>query len=109
MRRYRREAAAADRGDATALGLDATARLGVVRRLGECLVAASHLNGECTLPGLRKQLLRVEASPDVRGEAEPIETAGGEHDRVEAALAAFAQTRVDVAAKRLDREVRLER
>ena len=46
---------------------------------------------------------------DLGGEAEPVEAARREHDRVEAALAALAQTRVDVPAKRLDRERRLER
>ena len=41
--------------------------------------------------------------PISRGEAEPVEAAGGEHERVEAALARLAQARVDVAAQRLDR------
>ena len=46
---------------------------------------------------------------DLAGEAEPVEPAGGEHDRVEPALAALAQPRVDVPAQRLDRQLRLER
>ena len=47
--------------------------------------------------------------PISRAEAEPVEAARGEDDRVEPALAALAQPRVDVAAQRLDRERRLER
>ena len=46
---------------------------------------------------------------DLGSEPEPVETAGREHDRIESALAALAQTRLDVAAQRLDRERRLER
>ena len=46
---------------------------------------------------------------DLGVQAEAVETTGGQHDRVEAALAALAQPRVDVAAQRLDRERRLER
>ena len=47
--------------------------------------------------------------PDLVGEPQPVEPAGREHDRVEAALAALAEPRVDVAAERLDRERGLER
>jgi hypothetical protein len=46
---------------------------------------------------------------DLGAEAEAVEAARGEHDRVEPALAALAQARVDVSAQRLDRERRLER
>ena len=42
-------------------------------------------------------------------EPEPVEPAGGEHDRIEPALSKLAQARVDVAAQRLDRERRFER
>ena len=46
---------------------------------------------------------------DLVGEPEPVEPAGGEHDRVEPALPTLAEARVDVAPHRLDRERRLER
>jgi hypothetical protein len=46
---------------------------------------------------------------DLAAEPEAVEAAGGQHDRIEATLAALAQPRVDVAAERLDRERRLER
>ena len=47
-------------------------------------------------------------SADLAGEPEPVEPAGGEHERVEAALARLAQPRVDVPAQRLDRDRRVE-
>src|SRR5581483_9130766 len=40
---------------------------------------------------------------------EPVEPAGREHDRVEAALASLPETSVDVAAQRLDRKRGVER
>ena len=60
------------------------------------------------LPRLGEQLGRLEAAADLGLEAEPVEPARGQHDRVQPALAALAQPRVD-AAQRLDRERRLER
>ena len=75
----------------------------------ELLVALAHLERERALRGLRQQLVRVEPPADLAREPEPVEPAGGEHDRVEPSLGALAQPRVDVAAQRLDRERRLER
>src|SRR5581483_4108675 len=108
-RRDRRKAAAADGRDAGALGLDAAARLGVVGSGDEILFAGPHLQRERALRRLRQEVLRIEPMPDLAREPEPVEPARREHDRVEAALAALAQARVDVAAQRLDRERRLER
>src|SRR5207248_203059 len=75
----------------------------------ELFLTGANLQGECALSGLRQQLVRVEAAPDLVPEPEPVEAAGRQHDRVQAALAALAQTRVDVAAERRDRELGLER
>ena len=47
--------------------------------------------------------------PISSAETQPVETGRREHDRVEPALAALPQARVDVPAQRLDRELRLER
>ena len=46
--------------------------------------------------------------PDLLFEVETVEAAGREDDRIQPALAAFAQTRFDVAAHGLDRERRFE-
>ena len=65
VRGDRGEAAAADERDAAALGLDAPARLGVVGRRDESLLAGAHLERERALARLGKQLRRVEAMPDL--------------------------------------------
>src|SRR5215218_10712353 len=109
VRRNRREAAAADDRDAGSLRFDASTCFGVVGVRNPLLFARPHLQCQCALAGLRKQLLRLEAATDLSAEPEPVEAAGGEHDGVEAALAALAQPGVDVAAERLDPQVRLER
>src|SRR5207302_4822227 len=57
---------------------------------------------------LGQQVLRWKSVTGFVGEAEAVEPAGGKHDRVETALTPFAETRVDVAAKRLDGKRRLE-
>ena len=56
VRRDRCQAAAADRGDASALGFDAAPRLGVVGRRDELLLAGANLHRERTLPRLGQQL-----------------------------------------------------
>src|SRR5207247_9764392 len=61
------------------------------------------------LPCLGEQLLGLEPFADLSAEAEPVETAGRENDRVETALMPLPQARVDIAPQRLDREVGLER
>ena len=104
----RSEAAAADR-HAAPLGLDPPARSGIVGRLHQMLLARANLQGERALARLRKHLVRLQAPPDLGAQAEPVESARGEHDRVEPALAALAQPRVDVPAQRLDGEPRLQR
>src|SRR5439155_21201308 len=105
---HRRQAAAADRRDALPLRLGPAPSLGVVERLHQFLVPEAHLERERPLPRLGEQLLRLEPFADLGAEAEPIETAGGENDRVETALVPLPQARVDIAPQRLDREVRLE-
>jgi hypothetical protein len=74
----------------------------------ELFLSGPHLQRQRPLRRLRQQLLRIEAMPDLVSEPEPLEPARGEDDRVEAAFAAFAEAGVDVAAKRLDREGRLQ-
>src|SRR5262245_36482615 len=93
-----RQTAAADRGDAAALGLDPPPRLRVVDRGDELLLALAHLRGQRALAGLGQELVRRKPPADLRAEPEPIEPARGEDNGVEPALAAFAQPRVDVAA-----------
>ena len=104
-----RKAAAADHGHADTLGLDPAARLGVVGSGDELLLADPNLDRERALAGLREHFAGLEPEADLGSEAEPVEPAGGEHDGVESPLAALAQTRVDVSAQRLDRQLRLER
>ena len=65
-----------------------------------------NLQRQRSLPGLGQQLIRLEAAADLGAEPEPVEPTRRQHDRVEAALAALAQPRVDVPAQRLDRERR---
>src|SRR5207244_295029 len=109
VRSDRGETAAAHRRDAGALGLDTPSRLLVVRACDELLLAASDLERERALRRLGKEVDRGKAPPDLAREPEPVEPARREHDRVEPALAALAEPRVDVPAQRLDRERRLER
>src|SRR5213076_390042 len=103
------QAATTDREDTCALGLDAAARLGVVDASNQVLLACAHLQRERALAGLRQELLRLKAVADLGVQAEPVKAAGRQDDRVEPSLAALAQTRIDVAAQRLDRELGLER
>ena len=84
-------------------------RLAVVCSRDEVLLAGAHLQCERALPGLRQELVGLEPMTDLGSEPEPVETAGREHDRIQPALPALAQTRLDVPAQRLDRERRLER
>ena len=103
------EATATHERDAAALGLDAPARLRVVGRLDESLLAGAHLQGERALTGFGQHFARLEAQPDLRLEPEPVEPARRQHHGIETTLATLAQPGVDVAAERLDRERRLER
>ena len=103
------KAATADRGDASALRLDAPARLRVVGCGDEVFLTGANLQRQCALPRLGDELAGIEAAADLGSEAETVEPTGGEDDRVEAALTAFAQPCVDVPAQRFDRERRLER
>ena len=103
------EAAALDGGDDRALRLDAAARLRVVGVRDELLLAGTDLQRERALRRLRQHHVRLEPQADLVGEPETVEAARREDDRVEPALAALAQPRVDVAAQRLDRERGLER
>src|SRR5207253_2709424 len=90
-------------------GLDLDQRLGVVRSPDEMLVSHAYLERERTLSRLGNDLVGLEPPADLAGEAEPVEPAGSEDDRVEPTLATLAQACVDVATKGLDRERRLER
>src|SRR6266516_4868117 len=109
VRRDGCQAATADREDTYALGLDAAARLKVVDASNQLLLACTHLQRERALAGLRQELLRLKAVADLGVQAEPVEAAGRQDDRIEPTLATLAQAGVDVAAQRLDREARLAR
>src|SRR5581483_3000452 len=105
----RGQAASADGGDCRPLGLDPEARRRVVCCRDALLLPGTHLQRERALPRPGQELGGIEATADLVREAEPVEAAGREDDGVEPALGALAQARVDVAAKRLDRQRRLER
>ncbi len=77
---------------------------GVVRHLDEMLLSGAHLECQRALARLREHHIRLEPCADLGAEAESVEPAGREHDGVEAALAALAQTGVDVPSKRLHGE-----
>src|SRR4051812_29003279 len=104
VRGDRRETSATDCSDCGALRLDTAARLVVVGGSDEMLFAGANLECERPLRRLGQHLIRLEAVSDLAGETKPIEAARGEHDCVEPALSALAQTRVDVAAKPFDRQ-----
>ena len=65
VRGDRREAAASDQRRAAALGLDTTARLGVVGDRDELLLARPDLERERALSRLGHELLRIETQPDL--------------------------------------------
>src|SRR5439155_12845596 len=95
--------------DARPLGLDAPAGLGMVGARNKLLFPHAYLKRKRPLAGLRQQVIRLEATADLGGQAETIEPAGGKHDRVEAPFAALPQTCIDVPAERLDRQLGLQR
>src|SRR5262249_60111367 len=107
-RREGRGAAGAGGRAAGAPRLDGPTCLGVVRMRDERLVAAAALEREGALRRLRQDDGGREPQADLALEPEPVETAGGEDDRVEPPLAPLPETRVDVPAQRLDRERGLE-
>ena len=80
----------------------------MIRSRDEMRFARAHLQREGALPRLRQKLLRIEPVADLAREAKALEAARREHDIVETALPALAQSRVDVAAQRFDRERGLE-
>src|SRR5438105_1752374 len=84
------EAARTDECDAGPLELDAAARFGVIEMRDELLFARAHLQGERALRRLGQHQLGIEAHTDLVREAEPVEPAGGEDDRVQPALAHLA-------------------
>ena len=86
VRRNRRETAAADCRDARTLRLDTPPRLGVIGRADEMLLACAHLQRDRPLRGLRQEHVRIEPPADLAREPEPVETARGEDDRVQATL-----------------------
>src|SRR2546426_3255566 len=104
----RGETTATDHRDARPLGLDAAPRVSVIRRCDEILLAGSHLERKSALTRFRHHHAGVEAKTDLACETETVETASRQHDRVETALPALAQTRIDVAAQWFDRKGRLE-
>ncbi len=108
MRRHGREATRAKRCDTGALRFDSLPRLGRVTRRDELLLPGAHLQRKRALCRLGQHQLDRKAQPDLGVQAEPVEPACREHERVEAALARLAQPRLDVAAQRLDRDRRLE-
>src|SRR5213078_1956771 len=109
VRGHRRETATADGEDAGALRLDAAAGLGVVGSRNELLLAGTDLQRERALARLGQQLGGIEPQADLSPEPQPVEAGRGEHDRVQPALAALAQPRIDVPAERLDRQLWFER
>ena len=62
---------------------------------------------ERALPDGGQAVLRIEQRRDPLAEAQPLQTRGGEDDRVVLALVELAQPRVDVAAQRHDRQQRI--
>ena len=104
-----RETTAPDPCDATPLGLDSPPRLGVIRHGDKRRLARTNLQRKRSLTGLWKQLRRIEPEPDLVRQPQPIETGRLENHRIESTLTALAETRIDIAAQRLDRESRLER
>src|SRR5262245_474460 len=103
MSRHRRQAAAADCRDAAPLRLDSTPRLRIVGGSDQMLLTRANLKRKRALAGFRQELDSIEASPDLGTQAKPVESARCEHNRIEPALTALAQTRVDISAQRLDR------
>src|SRR5438270_11136940 len=101
MRSDRSETTGADRRDARTFCLDAAPCFRIVRTRDQRFLAGTHLQRERSLRRLGQQVLRWKSVTGFGGEAEAVEPAGGKHDRVETALTPFAETRVDVAAKRL--------
>ena len=103
--RDRREAPAADPGDARALGLDPPPGLRVVERRDAAPLRPSRTwSASAPCPASGTMLAGSNRRPDLVRQPEPVETGRGEHDRVEPPLVALAQARVDVPAQRLDRE-----
>ena len=68
VRGHRREAPPADRGDAGALRLHPSPRLGVVGRGHELLLTGPDLDRQRTLSRLRQELFGLESMPDLAGE-----------------------------------------
>src|SRR5205085_7116713 len=95
MRGDRSEAATAHRGHARTLGLDPPPRLLVVRRRDQLLLAGPDLKRERSLTGLGQDLGRLEAVADLGRQPESLETARGQHDRVEPPLVSLPQPRID--------------
>src|SRR4051794_37261181 len=102
-------APASEREDARPLCLDPRVRVPIADMGDKVLFPCTNLKRQGALARFREEVVRVEAEPDLTVEPEPVEPAGREDHGVEAALAAFAQARVDVPAQRLDRQLRLER
>ena len=109
MCRHGSEAATADQRNSQPLGLHAPARLGIVHGSDEMLFPGANLQRERTLTGLGQHDAGIESRSDLGLQAKPIQAAGRKHAGIEAALAALAQSRVDVSAQRLDGQRRLER
>jgi hypothetical protein len=68
------------------------------------LLSGAHLERQRALTRLREHHIRLEPYADLPSEPESVEPAGREHNGVEAALAALAQTGVDVPSERLHGE-----
>src|SRR5690606_12747546 len=96
-----------------ALGLHADARAGLLERreeLPEVVAIERALDGQRALTHGGQADVEGEGRERARTvEVEPPEPRRGQHDRVEVALVEPAETRLDVAAQRVDLEVRTAR
>ena len=106
----RQVAASADPGKELPFRLDGTVRVRLVYRhepLERRHVVGATLDCERALPDLREHQRRVEDLGDLPGQAEPLQRRYSDHYRI--VLAGLSQTRLDVAAQRVEPDVRADR
>ncbi len=69
---------------------------------------AAHLDAQCALAGSGQHAARFEFTADALGHVQALEAGGRQHDGVVLAFVQLAQTGVEVAAQRLDLQVRAQ-